>query len=291
MTAWVRSSPTRAACSTSTRTTLRTVAVVHPQGRRAVGQRPQAAGQPRPGQGASRCGGCWSRCRSGTSGRPRPGRWRQAIRVARPDRAPATRGGAGRRRGGRPDDRRGRPRLVRRRLAPRSVVERWAAAGVRMEDEADERRPRTLAGADHRGDRHRWRASPATRPREAILLPRRQGRRLGVEEDRLRRRRARAPGTKVDKAVQLGVPILDEAGFTRSARRRARSRRPEQFRQLSVNRTSLVVACAALGRGRPADRWSALAARRPRCWFDARSVADRSRNRGGPAWPSGTDRR
>ena len=48
--------------------------------------------------------------------------------------------------------------------------------------------------------------------KEAIVAPRRQGVLLGVEEDRLRRGRRR-PGSKADKAEQLGVPILDEDGF------------------------------------------------------------------------------
>ena len=83
----------------------------------ALGERREARRQPRPGHAAARCGGSWSRCRSGTSGRPRPGRWPRtsaldAIRAA-------TARGARRRRGRRAGHRRGRARLVRRRLARR----------------------------------------------------------------------------------------------------------------------------------------------------------------------------
>ena len=49
--------------------------VLRQQGRHARQQRRQAARQPRGGQGTVRCGGCWSRCPSGTSARPRRRRW------------------------------------------------------------------------------------------------------------------------------------------------------------------------------------------------------------------------
>ena len=45
------------------------------QGRHADGQRPAAVRQPPGRAGTGRCGGCWSGCRSGTSGRPRRRRW------------------------------------------------------------------------------------------------------------------------------------------------------------------------------------------------------------------------
>ena len=81
-------------------------------------QRRQAAGQPRGGQAAVRCGGCWWRCRSGTSARPRRRRWPGSS--ARSTRSTTASGrGAGRGRRGRPDDR-GQPQgVVRGRLAPR----------------------------------------------------------------------------------------------------------------------------------------------------------------------------
>ena len=57
-------------------------AAVHPGAQEGRGRRPQlmrqrpaAARQPRHPAHRSRSGGCWSRCRSGTSARPRRGRW------------------------------------------------------------------------------------------------------------------------------------------------------------------------------------------------------------------------
>ena len=47
---------------------------------------------------------------------------------------------------------------------------------------------------------------------EAVRHQGRQGDRLGLEEDRLRGGRQNA-GSKYDKAVELGVPVLDEAAF------------------------------------------------------------------------------
>ena len=95
----------------------------------------------------------------------------------------------------------------------RTIVETWAAAGVTMEDQRDESVPRTLEGltvvvtgslVDYSRDS----------AREAILA--RGGKAAGsvskktdyvVVGDNA--------GSKADKAEQLGVPILDEAGFTR----------------------------------------------------------------------------
>ena len=98
---------------------------------------------------------------------------------------------AGRRRGG-PDDRRGGRGVVRRSTGTRAIVDKWAAAGVRMADERDESVPRTLEGLTRRGHRVAGRLQPR-RGQGGDPGPRRQGRRLGVEEDRLRRGRRR-PG-------------------------------------------------------------------------------------------------
>jgi DNA ligase (NAD+) len=94
----------------------------------------------------------------------------------------------------------------------RSVVERWAAAGVRMEDDVDASVPRSLDGLTVvvTGSLERYSRDEA---KEAILA--RGGKAVGsvskktdfvVVGD--------SPGSKFDKAVQLGVPVLDEEGFT-----------------------------------------------------------------------------
>ena len=92
-----------------------------------------------------------------------------------------------------------------------AIVDKWAAAGVRMADVVDDGIPKTLAGltvvvtgtlASHSRDE----------AKEAILS--RGGKAAGsvskktdfvVVGDNA--------GTKADKAEQLGVPVLDEAGF------------------------------------------------------------------------------
>ena len=70
----------------------------------------------------------------------------------------------------------------------RAIVDKWRAAGVTMEDERDESTPRTLEGMSIvvTGSLVDFSRDQA---KEAILGPRRQGRLVGVEEDRLRRRR------------------------------------------------------------------------------------------------------
>ena len=91
-----RRSPTRATCSTSTREQLRTGAVLRQQGRQRCGSNAdKLLDNLERGQGRGRCGGCWSRCRSGTSARPRPRRWPAQLRLDRRDRG-GRRGGAGR---------------------------------------------------------------------------------------------------------------------------------------------------------------------------------------------------
>ncbi|MDE3721672.1 NAD-dependent DNA ligase LigA [Nocardiopsis sp. N85] len=93
----------------------------------------------------------------------------------------------------------------------REIVAKWAAAGVRMEDEVDENRPRFLEGV----------TVVVTGSLEGFT---RDGAKEAIAE---RGGRATAsvskktgfvvvgdsPGSKYDKAVKLGVPILDEQGF------------------------------------------------------------------------------
>lgn len=94
----------------------------------------------------------------------------------------------------------------------REIVDKWRAAGVRMVDERDE--CATHAGrADHRGHRLADRFLPRRR-QGGDRGPRRQGRRLGVEEDQLCRRR-RLAGIQIRQGGGVGVPILDEDGFRR----------------------------------------------------------------------------
>ncbi|MGZ8176438.1 NAD-dependent DNA ligase LigA [Williamsia sp. SKLECPSW1] len=95
----------------------------------------------------------------------------------------------------------------------REIVDKWRAAGVKMVDERDESVPRTLTGLTIvvTGSLQDYSRDGA---KEAILV--RGGKASGsvskktdfvVVGD--------SPGTKAEKAEQLGVPILDEEGFTR----------------------------------------------------------------------------
>ncbi|SDC71202.1 NAD-dependent DNA ligase LigA [Nocardioides lianchengensis] len=93
-----------------------------------------------------------------------------------------------------------------------AIVEKWTAAGVSMEDERDESTPRTLEGLTIvvTGSLEGYSRDSA---KEAILS--RGGKASGsvskktdfvvVGEN---------AGSKADKAEQLGVPVLDEDGFT-----------------------------------------------------------------------------
>ena len=93
------------------------------------------------------------------------------------------------------------------------VVDKWAAAGVRMADEVDESTPRTLEGLTVvvTGSLEGFSRDEA---KEAILA--RGGKASGsvskktdyvVVGDNA--------GSKADKAEELGVTVLDEAGFRR----------------------------------------------------------------------------
>lgn len=93
----------------------------------------------------------------------------------------------------------------------RAIVDKWAAAGVRMEDERDESIPRNLEGLSIvvTGTLAGFTRDGA---KEAILV------RGGKAASSVSKKTAfvvvgESPGTKHDKAIQLGVPVLDEAGF------------------------------------------------------------------------------
>ena len=69
-----------------------------------------------------------------------------------------------------------------------AIVEKWAAAGVRMADEADDDNAQDTRRSHHRRHRFTGRVLPR-RGQGGDPGTRRQGGRLGVEEDRLCRRR------------------------------------------------------------------------------------------------------
>jgi DNA ligase (NAD+) len=94
-----------------------------------------------------------------------------------------------------------------------AVVDRWARAGVRMRDEVDVSAPRTLEGMTVvvTGSLEGYSRDEA---REAILS--RGGKAAGsVSKKTSYVVVGDSPGSKAETAAQLGVPILDEAGFTR----------------------------------------------------------------------------
>nr|WP_233121543.1 NAD-dependent DNA ligase LigA [Tersicoccus sp. Bi-70] len=93
----------------------------------------------------------------------------------------------------------------------REIVETWAAAGVRMADESDESVPRTLTGLTVvvTGSLQNFSRDEA---KEAILT--RGGKAAGsVSKKTDYVVVGENAGTKADKAEQLGVKVLDEAGF------------------------------------------------------------------------------
>ncbi len=95
----------------------------------------------------------------------------------------------------------------------RAIVDKWQAAGVRMADERDASVPRTLAGLSIvvTGSLTGFSRDDA---KEAIVA--RGGKAAGsVSKNTAYVVAGDSPGSKYDKAVELGVPILDEDGFRR----------------------------------------------------------------------------
>ena len=93
----------------------------------------------------------------------------------------------------------------------REVVAKWRAAGVRMVDEVDTSVARTLDGLSIvvTGSMEGFSRDEA---KEAIMS--RGGRAAGsVSKKTAFVVAGDAPGSKYDKALELGVPLLDEAGF------------------------------------------------------------------------------
>jgi DNA ligase (NAD+) len=92
------------------------------------------------------------------------------------------------------------------------IIEKWRAAGVRLEDEVDTSTPRVLEGLSVvvTGSLDRWSRDEA---KEAILA------RGGKAASSVSKNTAfvvvgESPGSKYDKAVSLKVPVLDEDGFS-----------------------------------------------------------------------------
>jgi DNA ligase (NAD+) len=93
----------------------------------------------------------------------------------------------------------------------RAIVDKWRAAGVRMADERDTSVPRTLEGLTVvvTGSLAGFSRDDA---KEAILA--RGGKAAGSVSKKTDYVVAGdSPGSKYDKAVELGVPVLDEGGF------------------------------------------------------------------------------
>ncbi|MDT5337863.1 MAG: ligase, partial [Mycobacterium sp.] len=93
----------------------------------------------------------------------------------------------------------------------RAIVDKWRAAGVRMHDERDASITRTLEGLSIvvTGSLPGFSRDEA---KEAILA--RGGKAAGsVSKKTAYVVAGDAPGSKYDKAIELGVPVLDEDGF------------------------------------------------------------------------------
>jgi DNA ligase (NAD+) len=93
----------------------------------------------------------------------------------------------------------------------REVVAKWRASGVRMVDQVDTATPRTLEGLSIviTGSMDAFSRDEA---KEAIAA------RGGRAASSVSKKTAfvvagEAPGSKYDKAIEIGVPVLDEAGF------------------------------------------------------------------------------
>lgn len=94
----------------------------------------------------------------------------------------------------------------------REIIDRWVAAGVTMEDERDTSIERNLEGLTIvvTGTLENYTRDSA---KEAIIV--RGGKASGsVSKKTSYLVAGAAAGSKLDKAEQLGVPVLDEAGFT-----------------------------------------------------------------------------
>ncbi len=93
----------------------------------------------------------------------------------------------------------------------RAIVDRWAAAGVRMEDDQADRPEQTLAGLSVvvTGSLDSFSRDEA----KASLLERGAKAAGSVSAKTAFVVVGESPGSKYDKAVSLRVPILDEAGF------------------------------------------------------------------------------
>ncbi len=93
----------------------------------------------------------------------------------------------------------------------REIIDKWRTTGVRMADERDERTPRNLVGMTIvvTGSLAGFSRDDA---KEAIVV--RGGKAAGtVSKKTSFVVVGDSPGSKYDKAVELGVPILDEDGF------------------------------------------------------------------------------
>jgi DNA ligase (NAD+) len=92
-----------------------------------------------------------------------------------------------------------------------AIVDKWTAAGVRMADDVTERPEQTLAGLSIvvTGSLDDFSRDEA----KAALLERGAKAAASVSSKTAFVVVGEAPGTKYDKAVQLKVPVLDEAGF------------------------------------------------------------------------------
>ncbi|HTF48449.1 MAG TPA: NAD-dependent DNA ligase LigA [Pseudonocardia sp.] len=94
----------------------------------------------------------------------------------------------------------------------RDVVAKWRAAGVRLAEQRDESVPRTLEGLSIvvTGSLEGY-----SRDEAKELITSRGGRAAGsVSKKTAFVVVGESPGTKHEKAIELGVPVLDEAGFT-----------------------------------------------------------------------------
>ena len=192
-----------------------------------------------------------------------------------------------------------------------AIVEKWAAAGVRMQEERDESAPRTLEGLTVvvTGGLERFSRDGA---KEAILA--RGGKSAGsVSKKTDYVVVGENAGSKEAKARELGLRILDEAGFERllaegpagvgdAGRRRRRpaggDERVDGRRRRDVTGAVVRVAAGAAGRrrrgadrrgvpGRPAGRRDRLLRRRAA----GRRAAGAGGDAAGRAAPAGRGRR